>query len=310
MRRFGGADRLVARVRARRGARRPRAASGCDCCCARRSRTRSPGRCATRCWSAPARPRRSPSSRGAGLLVPLDRTDERFRHHRLLADALRAELRRTASGARGGAAPARERVAPAAARRRPRARPRARAPATSPAPATSCGRASPEAVAQGRIGLAGALARPLHAGADRRPAAARALRGRLRAGARPRPRGRRTGPRRPPRPRPGADPAARGRGRRASLRAALGGGGPARMRDDAARASAAPAARRPVAPLCCLLGGAAHTCSATPSAARGRARGGRARRGGGRAARPCALPRRARGARARRGGLGGGGARS
>jgi LuxR family transcriptional regulator, maltose regulon positive regulatory protein len=32
----------------------------------------------------------------AGLLVPLDRTDERFRHHRIIGAALRAELRRSA----------------------------------------------------------------------------------------------------------------------------------------------------------------------------------------------------------------------
>jgi LuxR family transcriptional regulator, maltose regulon positive regulatory protein len=40
-----------------------------------------------------------PMLAAAGLLVPLDRTDERFRHHRLIGAALRAELRRSAPAA-------------------------------------------------------------------------------------------------------------------------------------------------------------------------------------------------------------------
>ena len=98
-RRFGGADRLVADyVRDEILAALPPDARGvprADARCSRSLRRRR----ATRCSAAPAPRAILAELAAAGLLVPLDRTDERFRHHRLIGAALRAELRRTSPAA-------------------------------------------------------------------------------------------------------------------------------------------------------------------------------------------------------------------
>ena len=55
-----------------------------------------------------------------GLLIALDRSDERFRHHRLVAEMLRGGAAAPRARPRGGAAPARQRLVPRRRRRRPR----------------------------------------------------------------------------------------------------------------------------------------------------------------------------------------------
>ena len=202
----------------------------------------------------------------AGVLVPLDRADTRFRHHRLIAGALRTELRRTRPDLEAELHRRGERVAPWRARRGPRDRPRP--------PRRRRGRRRRPRVdrrARGRRAgqdrRAGAPARPLHAGADRRPAAAGAVGRRLRAGA-----GRgyevehwaaAAAAGRDPAGDPAAVDAAV-----AILRAAVGSGGPRQMRDDAARAAALQPEDGPWRSLSCLVSGAAQRLLGDDDAAR------------------------------------------
>ena len=229
---------------------------------------------------------------GAGVLVPLDRADTRFRHHRLIAGALRTELRRTRPDLE------------AELHRRASAWHRGerdvdRALAHALLAGDTAGAADlvwtgvPEAVAQGRIAalerrlgrftpeqIAGRPRLALSAAAcalvlgnghevEHWAAAAAAVRD------------------------PAGDPAAVDAGV-AVLRAAVGSGGPRQMRDDAARAAALQPQDGPWRSLCCLVSGAAQRLLGRRRRGARRAGGGGARRRGDRAARPRALPRRAR----------------
>ena len=242
-------------------------------------------------------------SRSNLLVVPLDDADASYRYHPLLADMLQAELRRADRSARpsctGGRATGTRAPATPTARSTTRS-----TPATRSAPESCCG-PRPHGVRRPQRRRA-ALARALHARADRRPSDARAHR------RGPAPRARRARPgraldrrRRAAARRVGARVAGRrgrdhARGRRPGRHRRDGGGRRERVR--------APARGQPVA------------VAVLPAARRRRAPAGRRRRGPGpsrggrsprrdrRAERPGAVPGPARPARARGRRLGAGAA--
>ena len=133
----GGAPRPPAGER-RRSARGPRSPT--------RSRRRSATRSRARQDAAP----RSPPWRAQGFVVPLDRADERYRHHRLLSRGAARGAPHHGTPSRAGAAPARRAhgiAVPATSIARSSTR---SAPATSPRPGRSCGSTSQPRSPQGR----------------------------------------------------------------------------------------------------------------------------------------------------------------
>ena len=229
----------------------------------------------------------------AGLLVALDRTDERFRHHRLVGAALRAELRRTAPAAetelhdRAGAWHRRtgdidQRGAPRAARRR---RPRRRRPRLGharrrrrPGPAHGARAPARRLLATSRSRRTRASPWPLPCG-ELMTGQGHLVQHWVSAAAVARSAERSDGM--------GVEPAL------AVLRAVVGEGGPRRMRADAEQAYRAQPEDGPWRSLCSLVAGTA--ARMLGDARRDRApRGGRAPGRGVRAARPRPVPRGAR----------------
>ena len=241
------------------------------------SSTCSPRRCATRSSSAPGSADMLARLRRSGFpLVALDRTGDRFRHHRLLADVASRRPGPLRRRARGAAAPPRQRVAHQR-RRSPSAGSTMRSPPTrSSAPATWSGAACRARSSRARARrVEHWLSQFTDAQIARPPAAG--PRGR-RHGAHARPRRSRRALARPPRRRRRP----RDRRRRRRARAALGRDGLERMAEDAEQAAALLAPESPCQALCELLRGVADHLRGDASG-RGSARG---RRAAGRRARP------------------------
>ena len=146
-----------------------------------------------RCSTGATRPRVLDALARAGLVLPVDRTGERYRYNRLVRDALRDELRqrepelepelhRRASAWHRAAGDVERSVHHALGGRR-----RARRPPTS------CGPTSRRIGSHGQTGALERWLEPLHRGSGLSPASARAHDRRLRAGARPGPSGRALG---------------------------------------------------------------------------------------------------------------------
>ena len=246
-----------------------------------------------RSWTVATRPPCCEALAREGLVIPVDRTGERYRYHRLVRDTLRAELRREPrAGVR--APPPGERLAPIGCGRRsgraPFARGRRRAGRWRPGlgKRRAPGRRWPDR--RGR-----AVAEHVQRVPDRAPPTARARRGRVRAGPGSGSSAWTAGLlRRPTRPHARGMPR-RGRGGcRAHARRARPSEGPLGCARTRARpASCSPGGwRRSRARL--LPGGRGGPSPGRPRTGDEAARGGRAACGGPRAARPRAVPRPAR----------------